>query len=368
MGHDDLAWRFAAQNSGKVINKMTANHDMADKWMGEALALAEMAWGMTSPNPMVGAVVVRDGQVVGRGYHHRAGEPHAEVNALRDAGDAARGADIYVTLEPCSTGGRTPPCTGAIIKAGLRRVFVGASDPNPAHRGAGMKILSDAGIEVFDGILQKPCEKLNEAFFKWIATGTPFVLLKMAMTLDGKIATAGGSSQWITGTDARLRVQRLRQWADAVMVGGGTARTDRPGLMVREPENWARQPRRLVASTGMSTAEAAALLQPGVAPEVIRAAAPVEWRQVLRRLGAEQVTAILVEGGGELADSLLKAGVVDKVEFHIAPKILGGRGSRPVVGGDNPASLAESVPLTDVETFPLGNDIGVSGYPVICGK
>lgn len=341
---------------------------MHEKWMQEALTLAETAWGMTSPNPMVGAVVVRDGKIVGRGCHRRAGEPHAEVNALRDAGDAARGADLYVTLEPCSTSGRTPPCTGAIIGAGIRRVFIGASDPNPLHRGAGMRILSDSGLEVAGNILRKPCEKLNEAFFKWIVTGTPFVLLKMAMTLDGRIATAGGASQWITGPEARRRVQRLRQWADAVMIGGGTARADRPGLMVREPADWERQPRRLVASARMTGDEAAALLQPGVRPEVIRAAAPSEWRQVLRRLGGENVTAVLVEGGGELADSLLKAGAVDKVEFHIAPKILGGRGSRPVVGGDNPETLAEAVPLAEVETFRLGNDIGVSGYPVICGK
>lgn len=339
-----------------------------EQMMRRALELAEMAWGMTSPNPMVGAVVVKDGEIVGQGYHHRAGEPHAEVNALRDAGPAAKGADMYVTLEPCSTSGRTPPCTEAILAAGIRRVFVGASDPNPAHRGIGMRILREAGLEVTDNILLKPCERLNEAFFKWISTGYPFVLLKMAMTLDGKIATVGGLSQWITGEEARMRVQRLRQWADAVMVGGATARADKPGLMVREPANWPRQPRRLVASNSMTEADAAAALQPGVKPEVIQASTLSEWRLVLQRLGQESVTAVLVEGGGELADSLLKAGVVDKVEFHIAPKILGGRCSRPVVGGPDPMSLTDAIPLREIEVASVGGDIQISGYPVICGK
>ncbi len=330
--------------------------------MTEALSLAKKAWGMTSPNPLVGAVVVKDGQIIGQGYHHRAGEPHAEVNALRDAGTAAAGADLYVTLEPCSTYGRTPPCTEAIINAKIRHVFVGALDPNPAHRGVGIEILRDAGLGVVDGVLKQECEKVNEAFFKWIVTRQPFVLLKMAMTLDGKIATVDGSSQWITGEAARERVQRFRQWADAIMVGGGTVRADRPGLVVREPQNWPRQPRRLVVSNSMTAAEAAELLQPGPEPEIIRASTPEEWREVMRKLGGENVTAILVEGGGELAASLLAAGVVDKVEFHIAPKILGGRDSRPVVGGENPLSLAEAVNLTGVKTKRIGDDIVVSGY------
>ncbi len=331
--------------------------------MREALKEAEKAWGMTSPNPMVGAIVAKNGEIVGRGYHHRAGEPHAEVNALQDAGPLASGADIYVTLEPCSTYGRTPPCTEAIKNAGISRVFLGALDPNPRHRGKGPEILRAAGIEVMEGILTEECEKLNEAFFKWIVTGRPFVLLKMAMTLDGKIAAANGCSQWITGPDARMRVQRLRQWADAVMVGGGTAREDHPGLIVREPADWPRQPLRLVVSQSMTQEEAARILAPGPAPEVLRATMPDEWNQIMQELGGRNITAILVEGGGELAASLLQAGVVDKVEFHIAPKILGGCGSRPVVGGVNPESLDQAFRLSRVEYHSLGNDLIYSGYP-----
>jgi len=166
--------------------------------MHRALALAKRAWGQTSPNPMVGAVVVRDGREIGAGYHHRAGEPHAEVNALRDAGAAARSADVYVTLEPCCTHGRTPPCTEALIDAGVRRVVIGCLDPNPAHSGRAVGVLEKAGIQVEAGVQERPCQVLNEAFFHWIQTGRPFVLLKMAMTLDGKIATAGGDSKWVT--------------------------------------------------------------------------------------------------------------------------------------------------------------------------
>lgn len=331
-------------------------------YMRQALALARQAWGMTSPNPLVGALIVRDGQIIGRGYHHRAGEPHAEVNALRDAVDAA-GATAYVTLEPCCTHGRTPPCTEALIRAGVSRVVVGSSDPNPRHAGKGIEILRQAGIEVLTGVEQAACDRLNESFFKWIVTGQPFVLLKMAMTLDGKIATAGGDSQWVTGPTARERVQYLRQWADAVMVGGETVRRDRPGLTVRNIPDWPRQPRRLVVSRSLTPETAAELMAPGPTPEVLAPSSPTEWQEALSRLGREQVTAILVEGGGELAGTLLQAGVVDKVEFHLAPKILGGTHSRPVVGGTDPLKLSEALALRDLTVEPLGDDFMLTGYP-----
>ena len=335
---------------------------VGDAVMLEALNLARLAWGRTSPNPMVGAVVVKDGQIIGRGYHHQAGEPHAEINALREAGSAAKGATVYVTLEPCSTFGRTPPCTDALIRAGVARVVVGATDPNPRHAGRGLAVLEQAGIATVTGVAEAACAALNEAFFCWITTGRPFVLLKMAMTLDGKIATASGDSQWITGPAARNRVQWLRQWADAVMVGGETVRRDHPGLTVRQVPDWPCQPRRLVVSRTLTPVTAATLLAPGPDPEILAPADSDAWRAELTRLGGEQVTALLVEGGGELAGTLLAAGVVDKVEFHVAPKLLGGTHSRPVVGGPDPLKLAEALPLSRVTVEPLDDDFIFTGY------
>lgn len=330
--------------------------------MLEALALAERAWGRTSPNPMVGSLIVKNGRIVGRGFHERAGAPHAEVNALKDAGDKAQGADLYVTLEPCSTTGRTPPCTEAIIKADVKKVFIGSLDPNPKHAGAGVDILRKAGIDVVSGIEEEKCRRLNEAFFKWIVTGKPFVLLKMAMTLDGKIATASGDSKWVTGPIARSRVQKLRQWCDAIMVGGETVRQDHPSLNVREPSDWPCQPRRFVASNKFSEKELFEIMPSGRKPELARPSSESAWNELLLRLGSENVTALLIEGGGELAASALSAGVVDKVEFHIAPKILGGRNSRAVVGGADPGALAKALELKEVSVEKLGADISVTGY------
>ncbi len=334
-------------------------------FMNQALFLAEKGWGMTSPNPMVGAVIVRDGVVIGEGWHHQCGMPHAEREALADAarrGNDVTGAAVYVTLEPCSSYGRTPPCTEAIIESGLNRAVIGTLDPNPLHAGKGIRILQEAGIEVQCGVQEKECRRLNAPFFKWITERKPFVILKMAVTLDGRIATAGGDSKWITGPAARSRVQQLRRLADAVMVGGETVRMDRPGLIVRDPENWTRQPRRLVATRSMDEAELAALMPGNPAPEICTAGTPDEWEALLNRLGAENVVTLLIEGGGELAASALNAGIVDFAEFHIAPKILGGRGSRPAVGGGDPASLAEAWNLDDVTVAVMDNDVAISGF------
>ena len=210
--------------------------------MQEALGLARLGWGKTNPNPMVGAVVVNpEGRIIGRGYHVRAGQPHAEVNAIQDAlrhYGSCQGCTIYVTLEPCCTTGRTPPCTQAIIDNGFACVVTGALDPNPKHAGRGVKVLQEAGIKCITGVCQDECIELNRPFFKYITAGKPFVILKMAMTLDGKIANPDGISKWITGVEARSRVQQLRRLSDAIMVGGGTLRADKPGLTVREPEEW----------------------------------------------------------------------------------------------------------------------------------
>ena len=332
-------------------------------FMREALTLALEAWGLTNPNPMVGAVVVRDGKVIGRGYHHQSGLPHAEIEALNDVrrnGFDPAGAELYVTLEPCSTHGRTGACTEAIIKAGIRRVVVGALDPNPAHAGRGIEILRTAGVEVETGVLEAECAEVNKSFFKWITTGRPFVTLKLATTLDGRIATASGCSQWVTGEAARSRVQKLRRLADAVMVGGGTWRMDKPSLTVRDVENWPCQPLRVIVSKRL-TREEVAECYPDGRFEVVSLPDKAAWDEFLADLGRRGMVNVLIEGGGELAASALAAKAVDYVEFHVAPKILGGRDSRPAVGGASPETLGEALELKNIRVERLGKDVMIAG-------
>jgi diaminohydroxyphosphoribosylaminopyrimidine deaminase/5-amino-6-(5-phosphoribosylamino)uracil reductase len=331
-----------------------------DRYMRKAVSLARKAWGRTTPNPLVGALVLdAAGQLVGAGYHRRAGEAHAEVEALADAGAAARGGTLYATLEPCSTSGRTPPCCAAILAAGIRKVFIGNLDPNPRHAGKAVGLLRDAGVEVEHGIESRRCALLNEAFYCWIRHRRPYVWLKMAMTLDGKIATASGQSQWITGPGSRQRVQELRQWADAILVGAETIRQDDPQLLVRSPQNWPCQPLRLVASRKGDLGSPQVLTDGQGETRVV---AIDDWPAFLAQLGEEGITALLVEGGGELAAQMLEANAVDKVAFFIAPRILGGRDSRPVVGGASPASLAETLDLQDAEMRRSGDDFLLTGY------
>ena len=330
------------------------------KWMRLAIRLAKRGLGTTSPNPMVGAVTVRNGRLLGQGWHVRAGEGHAEVNAIRDAGrKKLRGATLYVTLEPCSTTGRTPPCTEAILASGISRVVIGCTDPNPKHTGRGIAILRGHGVETAGPVCEAECLLLNEAFFKWITTRRPFVLLKLAETLDGKIAAQNGSSQWITGEPARRHVQMLRRWADAVMAGAETYRIDAPRFTVRDADgNVLKSPRRSIVTHHIDSFRDAP-----EGWEFVSLDTPGAWDQFLARLGAENVTSLLIEGGGELAASALRADAVDKVEFHIAPKILGGRGSRPSVGGENPASISEALALEHAAVRRLGRDFVFSGYP-----
>ena len=332
-------------------------------FMLEALALAKLGWGTTNPNPMVGAVIVRDGQVIGRGYHQKAGSAHAEVNAFNDVknrGLDARGATIYVTLEPCSSYGRTPPCTEAIIANGISRVVIGSLDPNPRHNGGAVEILRSKGIEVEYGIESDRCRELNRPFFCWVTTGKPLVILKMAMTLDGNIATATGDSKWVTGSEARSRVQELRRLCDAVIVGANTVRFDHPQLTVREPAEWGRQPLRVVASSSFTDAELKNYFPDGNAMIADLSTAD-KWETFLKDLGSRGMTAVLLEGGGELAGNALRAGVVDYAEFHIAPKLLGGSG-RPVVGGIAPELMRQAQSLKDVEIKQYGDDIAICGY------
>jgi len=355
--------------------------------MRKALALARSGLGLTNPNPLVGAVIVRGDQVVGTGYHQRAGTEHAEILALRMAGEAARGATLYVNLEPCCHTGKTPPCTRALIAAGLKRVVAGMEDPNPLVAGKGIRELREAGVEVTVGILEAECRRLNEAFIKYITTGFPFVTAKVAMTLDGKIATRTGESRWITGEEARRRAHQMRSQADAILVGSRTVQVDDPELTIRLPgRTWPRQPLRVILDSKLSiplsykvfsdggdtlvvgTDQASAqrlrsLETKGISVLLLPSrGGRVDLSALVRELGRREVSHLLIEGGGEVIGDALSTGVVDKMVFFIAPRILGGREAVPAVAGPELDHLAEAHSLSDVVVERIGEDILVSGY------
>ena len=359
-----------------------------ESFMHRAIGFARQGYGSTSPNPMVGAVLVKGGKVIGQGWHRRAGEQHAEIEALRDAQrrkNSPKGATLYVTLEPCCTHGRTPPCTDAIKAAGIKRVVVAATDPNPAHASRGFRILRRAGIEVVHGVLAEEAARLNEGFNHWIVHRTPFVTVKAAMTLDGKIATASGESKWITGEKARAEGMRLRAGADAILVGVNTVLADDPGLTVRQgPRSKVQGPwlRRIVldsrARTPLSSKvvsdEFAALTTivvgrgapakrvAALAKKVSVVRAPlrggrIDLRWLLKKLGRENVTSLLVEGGGEANASFLLGGLAHRVVFFYAPKVLGGRDAHKAVAGDGAQSLGDVLNLSEVEWRRVGGDL-----------
>jgi len=370
--------------------------------MRQAIALARRAYGFTSPNPLVGALVVKGGRVLGTGWHRRAGEPHAEIEALNAAvvsGFDPRGSTLYVTLEPCSTHGRTPPCTRAIVDAGIRRVVAGATDPNPRHAGRGFDVLRNAGVEVVEGVLAGDCAAINEAFNHWIVHRTPFVTVKAAMTLDGKIATERGESKWITGPPARAVGMDLRQGADAILVGVNTLLLDDPQLVVRGPDGTVnpggKKLRRLVLDSRARTplrarvltdehrslttivvgenapakrvralSRRANVLMAPVRLGKARQAEGIDLEWLLQRLGAEGVTGLLVEGGGEVNASFLLGGLAHKIAFFYAPSILGGRKARRAVAGEGARSLAEILKVEHVRWRRLGDDWHLTGYPV----
>lgn len=361
-----------------------------DSLMIEALRLAARAYGDTSPNPMVGAVLVKGRTIIGRGWHRKAGMPHAEIEAIQSAarkGEDPRGATLFVTLEPCSTHGRTPPCTDAIIRAGIKRVVAAATDPNPSHAGRGFNILKRAGIEVTLGVHAAEANRLNEAFNHWIVHRSPFVTVKAAMSLDGKIATRTGASRWITGEDSRAYGMHLRRGSDAIMVGINTVLADNPALTVRPSAAVAeraevRQPLRIVLDSVARTPMNAQLVSDGNAARtivVVTAAAPrmrasrlrqlvTVWESplrdgtidigwVLNELGKLNVTSLLVEGGGEANASFLLRGHGQRVAFFYAPKIIGGAAARKGVSGKGISDLAEAFSLQEVEWKRLGPDL-----------
>jgi diaminohydroxyphosphoribosylaminopyrimidine deaminase/5-amino-6-(5-phosphoribosylamino)uracil reductase len=332
-----------------------------EKWMEAACIEAEKGFGLTSPNPIVGAIAVENNKIISSGYHKKAGTAHAEVNCLKDDINY-KGATLYVTLEPCSTHGKTPPCTQKIISSGIKKVVIGNLDPNPSHAGKALKALNNAGIEVTHSILKQRCWMINLPFYKWIQTGLPYIHLKMAMTLDGKIATENGQSQWITGPDSREEVQNMRKRCDAIMVGGATILLDNSTLRVQQ-EEW-RQPQRYVWSSKKDWDKDLKVFHNDDQKKAIvcKPTTTQAWEKTLRKMGSQEVTCLLLEGGGELAASILNSGFVDQVSFFIAPKILTGKKSRPVTSGESPEHLNEALELNNIKISHFGDDILYSGY------
>ena len=356
-------------------------------YMKRAIALARRGMGRTSPNPAVGCVIVRDGMVVGEGWHRKAGEPHAEIHALRQAGAAAGGADVYVTLEPCAHFGKTPPCAEALIAAGVKRVMAAMIDPNPQVGGRGIGMLRAAGIEVTVGLMEEQSRLLNEPFIKYVTTGMPFVVLKSAMTLDGKTATHSGDSRWITGEKSRLYVHRLRAQADAVMVGVGTVRADDPLLTCRIAGG--KDPLRVIVDSTLAIPLHAQVLQLKSSARTIIATLAadtpkgkkigsqgvqlmqclerdgrVDLHDMFTRLGAMGVQSVLLEGGNTLAGEALRRGLVDKFLFFYAPKMVGGE-APGLFSGDGPAKMADAGRLGNLKIRRFGQDLLVEAYPEV---
>jgi len=355
-----------------------------EAYIGRALALAERGRGLVSPNPLVGAVVVSEaGTVAGEGWHEGAGTAHAEVVALRDAGDAGRGATLYSSLEPCAHTGRTPPCVEAIVAAGVTRVVSALRDPNPVVDGRGFSELERQGIEVRYGVLGEEAARQNEAFVKHVRTGLPFVTWKMAASLDGKVAARDGSSRWITGEAARADVHRLRAWADAIVVGAGTALVDDPSLTVREPGYRGPPPLRvlvdargrvsatgdlfddaaptLVATTDLAPPERRDEWQNSGAEVLVLSAEGdrVPIGELITLLGKRDVQGVLLEGGPTLAFAAVEEGVVDKVVVYLAPKLIGGVDAPTVLGGRGFAPISNAARLRVRSFDAIGEDIKV---------
>ena len=388
-GREIFRWLFFLGLNHKPKMKESEVIRLQDEdFMRVALQMARNAEGRTSPNPLVGAVIVRDGRIVAAGWHRKAGTPHAEVHALRMAGDLARGATLYVTLEPCAHYGRTGPCAKAVAEAGIAKVVIAMRDPNPLVAGKGIKILEDAGVEVVCGVLEEEAVTLNEVFLKWITTKRPFVVLKTAMTLDGKIATSAGESQWITNETSRRRVHELRDIYDGILAGIGTVLKDDPSLTTRIPGRTGKNAIRIIVDSQARTPLTAKVVTDGAAPtsvvvteqapkervaalaasgvEILTAGsgAHVDLKLLMQKLGEREICSVFVEGGGRVNFSLLEAGLVDKVHAFIAPKLIGGREALTPVEGAGFARLSDAVELTRVTTEPLAGDILLTGYVV----
>lgn len=362
---------------------------MDDKYFMEmAINLAEKGRGFTSPNPMVGAVIVKDGKVVGRGFHKAAGKAHAEVNAIEDTGALAKGSSLYVTLEPCNHTGRTPPCTDRILEAGIERVIFAMRDPDPDVKGGGMEYLKAHGINVTSGVCEEEAKRLNEVFIKFVTTKRPFVILKCAATLDGRIATRTGDSKWISGEESRRFVHRLRHSVDAIMVGSGTIKKDDPSLTTRLDNKNSLDPIRIILNSDLSIPKNSKVLRPDSDSDTILVIgntvamdknAGIEKKNVkiirmplkeklidldllMNQLGSMGITSLLIEGGSRVLASALSSGIVDKIIFFYAPKILGGDDGMPICSGPGPALISGSIAVKDINVRRFGDDVMIEGY------
>ncbi len=372
---------------------MTREIDTDAAYMRRALDLAAKGRGTTSPNPMVGAVVVKNGRIAGQGYHRAAGSAHAEVNALDDAGTDAGNATLYVTLEPCNHTGRTPPCTEKILAAGIKRVVIAMPDPNPRVAGGGGKYLQAHGVAVTWGICETEARRLNEAFIKFVRTGRPFVVVKCAATLDGRLATGNGDARWVTGTAAREHVHRLRCAVDAILVGIDTVCADDPRLTARAENTTADpgrtcDPVRIVIDPFLridpaarmlnQTSDAETILVTGEEIDPLKAGdvkkkqarilslplirGKIDFGHLMDRLGRLDITSLLIEGGGGMIGAAFRAGIVDKALFFFAPKIMGGDDGVPICRGPGAEKMKDCIGLTSVRTQRFDDDILIEGY------
>lgn len=360
-----------------------------EQYMAIALSLAKKGAGFTNPNPMVGAVIVKDGKIIGEGYHKKYGGPHAEVNAFADAdkrGENTKGATIYVTLEPCFHYGKTPPCVDLVLKKEVSRVVIGTLDPNPLVAGQSVTKMEKAGIEVVSGVLKEECLKLNEIFFQYVTTKKPFVLLKSALSLDGKIATVTGESQWISCEKSRREVHELRGVYASIMVGIGTVLADNPSLTCRLDGK--KSPIRIIVDSSLQTPlDANILKNQDVAKTIIATTSKadeekkrqieamgvevlvldekdghVDLNQLQEAISERKIDSVLLEGGADLAFGAIKAGIVDKVRYYIAPIMLGGQQSKAALGGEGFERLSDAFFLENITTRQIGQDICVEGY------
>jgi diaminohydroxyphosphoribosylaminopyrimidine deaminase/5-amino-6-(5-phosphoribosylamino)uracil reductase len=356
-----------------------------ERWMKQVLRLAEKGWGRTSPNPLVGAVLVKNGNVVGKGYHAKAGEAHAEIMALQQAKEEARGAVLYLNLEPCTHYGKTPPCVHQVIQSKVKRVVIGMEDPNPLVNGKGVEILRRAGLKVDVGILKKECQRLNEAFSKFILKKEPFVILKAAATLDGKIATRNGDSKWISGEASRHLVHRWRDRVDGVLVGIGTVLKDDPMLTARIRKG--RDPYRIVLDSRLKIPEKAKVIRTSPSKTIIASTekAPkgkiekleqrgvqillldskqgkINLKSCLSKLGEMGMMSLMVEGGSQVNGSFLDQGLIDKFFLFLSPKIMGDPQALGIFGGKGVSRVQESTVLKEIMTRKIGEDIFIESY------
>ena len=359
--------------------KNTTDMEQDRQYMKMALELAQKGMGFTAPNPMVGAVIVKNGRIIGQGYHRKYGELHAEREALAACTEEPKGASIYVTLEPCCHYGKQPPCVNAILEAGIRRVIIGSSDPNPLVAGKGIRILKDHGIEVTENILKEECDKLNEAFFYYIQNKKPYVVMKYAMTMDGKIAAYTGESKWVTGEAARIHVQEQRLKYTGIMVGVGTVLADDPMLTCRLENS--RNPVRIICDSHLRTPLTSKIVRTAETIPTILASSSkdqqkiknyeelgcqvlyvpeknghIDLNRLMELLGAAKIDSILLEGGGSLNWSALESGIVQKVQTYIAPKLFGGEEAKTPVEGKGFPDPASAVLLKNSEIIRLGDD------------